>query len=583
MEQEALGNAAFAKALTAHLGKIRGLVGCRAIGGQEGRWKELAQFGRLPSTEGLEAELVAFDPQAGGAVRPLGAGKAGWCATYSCAGPTVQLYVVLLLDDIAPAELQSVLGQVEQKIGWVLVEAERAFAQSAGHAALSTEIGAAVLIEAAEASSRMVLADQWIARLERALSPDLVGVTWVDDHAPRLAAISGGGIVSQPGSKRSAVETLAHHAVERRSAVALDVATALPALREAMAALQAARALCVPVYEADPCRAVVVLLWSDPAARVPDQAAADVIGKVLGEALVIQNRAHPALLLRARHWIFDVVRLVFGQRAVKLKLTLLAIAVVLGVAALTPTIHRPAFNARIEARDRLIVAAPFDGFLAETSVQLGDSVAAGKILIRMEDSDLRLEASRLVAERQQLLSALQNAQAQRNTAEARNLDAKLRQNEVEAALVTDQLARASVTADRAALVVAGDGPKRVGGRVRLGDTLLELASKDSLAAQALIDEDWVADLPENATATLLLAAWPDRPIPLRLTRITSETEQSDGRNAFVAWLDFTKAPEVALMDGMRGIVRIDAKPASVLQRFGRGIGRWVSRTLWRWE
>lgn len=583
MEAEALGSAEFAKALSAHLGKLRGLVGCQAIGGQNGQWKELARFGRVAVSDVLEAELAAFDPHAGGAVRPLTAGRSGWRASYSCAGPTVQLYVVILLDEMAPADLQTILTQVEQRIGWVLVEAERTFARAAGNAALSVEIGAAVLIEAADASSRAVLADQWIARLERALSPDLIGVTWVNDHTPQLAAISGGGLVQQPSSTRSAIETLAAEAVERRSAVVLDVTTAPSELAAAMTQLHATRAVCLPIYDGDPCRAAAVLLWSDATAHVPDQAAADLIGRVLGEALTIQSRAHPSLLLRARHWIVGLLRSIFGRRVLKLKLAVLAVALLLIIAALTPTNHRPAFNARIEARDRLVVAAPFDGFLVEAPVKLGDSVKPEKILIRMDDSDLRLEASRLIAGRAQLQSAVQSARAQRDMAGARNLDAKLRQNEVESALVQDQLSRATVVAGREALVVSGDAAQRVGGRVRLGDTLLELATKDSLATQALIDEDWVAELPDNATATLLLVAWPDHPIPLHLTRITSETEQSDGANAFIAWFDFDTFPEMALMDGMRGIVRVDAKPASALQRYGRGIGRWASRLLWRWE
>jgi len=582
MDGDTAANETFARVLSRHLGRLKGLVGAQAIAGSEGTWKELARFGRI-GTEGLEAELAAFDPAAGGTVRPLAEGQGGWRASYSCAGAQLQLYVVVVFAQLSPTELQTVLVELEQRIGWVLVEAERATGKAVSDTALSVEIGAAVLIEAAEAASRDMLADQWIARLEKALGPDLVGVAWVEDHTPRLAAISGGNFVHQPSQSRSALEVLATVAVERRSALVVRADEATGAAAEALAELQVAQALALPVYEGDPCRAAVICLWRDPGATVPDPSAADLIGKVLGEALKIQSRSHPSLVHRGWNWGRGLARTVLGRRALKLKLALVLVAAVLMVAAVVPTTHRPAFNARIEARDRLIVAAPFDGFLMEAPVQLGDTVAPGRVLIRMEDSDLRLEASRLAAEAEQLQTAAQNARARREMAEARNLDAKLRQNRVEAALVEDQLARATVTAERDGLIVGGDAPKRVGGRVRLGETLLELAATDSLATQVLIDEDWVADLPENATGTLLLAAWPDRPIPLRLTRITSETEQSDGANAFVAWLDFDQMPDFPLKDGMRGIVRVDAGSASALQRFGRGIGRWVTRTLWRWE
>lgn len=288
-------------------------------------------------------------------------------------------------------------------------------------------------------------------------------------------------------------------------------------------------------------------------------------------------------MARGRAWAGGLVRRIFGRRALKLKLAGASIAAVLILAALSPTHHRPAFTARIEARDRLVIAAPFDGFLAEAPVQLGDTVRPRQVLIRMEDSDLRLESSRLAAEAEQLQTAAQNARAKRQMAEAHNLDARLAQNGVEADLTAGQLERALVRAARDGLIVAGDAPKRVGGRVRLGETLPELASTDSLAVQALIDEDWVADLPPGAQGTLLLAAWPDHPMPLRLTRITSQTEPSEGVNAFVAWLDFDARPDIPLVDGMRGIVRIEAGPTSALGRYGRGIGRWVQRSLWRWN
>ncbi|PZX49689.1 multidrug efflux pump subunit AcrA (membrane-fusion protein) [Cereibacter changlensis] len=579
MQSTQRDSADLGQALARHLGKLNGLIGCQAILRHEGGgWREVARLGRIAS-DGLEAELAGFDPQAGGTVRPLEGGK-GWRAGYACAGPSVELFVALTLGEMPAAELQTRLTQIEQRIGWLLVEAERSVARSAQDAVLSTRIGAEVLIEAAEAASRAQLADQWIARLERALTPDLVAVCWVAGHAPKLAAISGGGLATQPSRQRSALEQLAEAAVEARGALILDAGDGP---EEALAVLDAGRAMALPVYDGDPCRAAVVLLWRDPAAVLPDAEAAGLIARVLGEALTIQGRAHPALLRRFGNWLSGLARAIFGRRALKLKLAAVILAAGLLAAALTPSQHRPAFDARIEARDRQVIAAPFDGFLAAAPVQLGDAVAPGQELVRLEDSDLRLEGSRLAAEAEQLRTAMQNARAQRDTAELRNLTARLSQNTVEAALVGDQIARATVTADRDGLVVAGDAWKRVGSRVRLGDTLLQVASLDSLATLALIDEDWVADLPPEAPGVLLLAAWPDRPIPLHLQRITRETEATDGANAFVAWFDFEAPPEMALMDGMRGIIRVEAGPTTLLGRYGRGIGRWFERSLWRWR
>ena len=364
MQSTQRDSADLGQALARHLGKLNGLIGCQAILRHEGGgWREVARLGRIAS-DGLEAELAGFDPQAGGTVRPLEGGK-GWRAGYACAGPSVELFVALTLGEMPAAELQTRLTQIEHRIGWLLVEAERSVARSAQDAVLSTRIGAELLIEAAEAASRAQLADQWIARLERALTPDLVAVCWVAGHAPKLAAISGGGLATQPSRQRSALEQLAETAVEARGALILDAGDGP---EEALAVLDAGRAMALPVYDGDPCRAAVVLLWRDPAAVLPDAEAAGLVARVLGEALTIQGRAHPALLRRFGNWLSGLARAVFGRRALKLKLALLLLAAGLLAAALTPSQHRPAFDARIEARDRQVIAAPFDGFGVEANL-----------------------------------------------------------------------------------------------------------------------------------------------------------------------------------------------------------------------
>ena len=54
--------------------------------------------------------------------------------------------------------------------------------------ALSVDLGAAILLEASQAHTRAELADQWIARIESALTPDLVAVVWIALAAPLAMA-----------------------------------------------------------------------------------------------------------------------------------------------------------------------------------------------------------------------------------------------------------------------------------------------------------------------------------------------------------------------------------------------------------
>ena len=63
----------------------------------------------------------------------------------------------------------------------------------------------------------------------------------------------------------------------------------------------------------------------------------------------------------------------------------------------------------------------------------------------------------------------------------------------------------------------------------LGDPLIELARPGSIAVRAFIDETWVLDIPEGCDGlAVLLAAFPDQPIPVQLERITTEAQMRDG-------------------------------------------------------
>ena len=97
----------------------------------------------------------------------------------------------------------------------------------------------------------------------------------------------------------------------------------------------------------------------------------------------------------------------------------------------------------------------------------------------------------------------------------------------------------------------------------------------------MIDEDWVADLQDGMQGELVLSAFPDRPLPVVLDQITSDVQSIGGVNSFRAELDFERPEDLALLDGMRGVVRLDAGRTTVLGNYTRGIRRWMQSFLWR--
>lgn len=568
------------------LGQIKELTGAQVCIRQTGEpWREVARFGHL-DVEQTEADLMHFDPEAGGAVAPIKDQEGSdWRASYSCAGAVLDIFVVAFIAGRDPGAVQKILVRLEQRIGWLVVALEKTEVSETQIAGLPDALSSDILIEAALAKNKGQLADQWIAQLENGYGPDMVSVCWVDGYHPKLAHVSGGARVTQNSDKREALETLAREAIEAREPVFRSSEDSL--MERHFQTLQSSRSLSIPVYQGDPCRAVVTLIAGPNELHqdrdLPGGHTAELLSKLLGHALKVQHVAHPSILRKLRNWALGVLYVIFGKRAAKLKLSLAVIAAAVFIASFVPSQHYPAFSARIEARDRVVIAAPFEGFLSEVSVDLGDHVSAGDTVLQMDDADQRLELSSLAAKRAQIEAALLVARGERNTANVRNLEARLKEIEAETRLIEAQVSKASVIADRAGLVVAGEAPKRVGSRVRLGDMLLQIATTDSLATMALIDESWVSDLPENAQGELLLAAFPEQPISVTLQRITAQTEVDEGTNSFIAWLDHEIPPEVTAMDGMRGVVRLEGGYTTLLGRYGRGIARWARQIFWQWS
>jgi hypothetical protein len=100
---------------------------------------------------------------------------------------------------------------------------------------------------------------------------------------------------------------------------------------------------------------------------------------------------------------------------------------------------------------------------------------------------------------------------------------------------------------------------------------------------AFLDEDWVADIAAGTTGTVLLTAYPQSPLSVSLTTVTTDAQPRDGVNTFGAWFEVEIEGNVTVLDGMRGIVRLEVPQTSVLAAYSRGPMRWFRRTLWRWS
>ena len=129
---------------------------------------------------------------------------------------------------------------------------------------------------------------------------------------------------------------------------------------------------------------------------------------------------------------------ILGPRYPGLKLAAVLGALLLLSVAMIHTEYRVGARTVIEGSTQLAIAAPFDGFIAESLVRAGDTVRTGQPLARLDERDLLLERSRWRAERDQLQRKYQVAMVQGDLSAMGVIGAQINQSEAQLALAQDK-------------------------------------------------------------------------------------------------------------------------------------------------
>ncbi len=226
---------------------------------------------------------------------------------------------------------------------------------------------------------------------------------------------------------------------------------------------------------------------------------------------------------------------------------------------------------RIEAAaelttDRIqVISAPFDGYLGQVSANLGDRVAAGAPLARLDTRELQLQATDLSAERARYQAEADRSRAQGQTAETQVAAARAAQAQARLQRVQLQLAQAQVAAPFDGVIVEGERKELAGAPVRQGDRLFRLARVEDLYAVIHVPERDMRELPTQARGTLRLLGQPGRDIPFSVEAMVpvAQVRGTQGSQfALKVKLDEASAPW--WRPGMSGLAQVDAGDRAIL-------------------
>ena len=369
--------------------------------------------------------------------------------------------------------------------------------------------------------------------------------------------------VPRPGSAPSMID-LAHRTLIRRTGDDIVLSVPLPVRGRSVGALTVTRK-----------RGEGELLVLDPDAVEELRLAAAGIGPVL--KLKYDERRWWSG--RARDLAGRALTAVFGRRPAIMLGAIVCVLAVLMPFVLTGS-FRISADAVLQGSQQRAAVALIDGYIFDSRIRAGDTVAQGEVLALLDDRDLRLEESRLKANVQKAGQAVRDALASANRAESAQANAQFEEAKAALDLVNQRLARLEIVAPISGMVVAGDLSQKLGAPVAQGDILFEIARMDSYRVLIDVSEYDLAHVERGKTGKLVLASLSDTEIPFTLTGIAQVSTPAGGENTFRVEADVT-GPVEGLRPGMEGIAKIDIGRARLAWIWGRSTLARLQVFLWR--
>lgn len=252
-----------------------------------------------------------------------------------------------------------------------------------------------------------------------------------------------------------------------------------------------------------------------------------------------------------------------GRRGAAPRHSAWKLAGALGLVGLVSLFFIP-WDYRIDARltlrskDLVFVPAPFDGYLRQVHVDMGDKVKAGQVLMQLDTRELVLEESMAQADVLRYSREAEKAQALRQLAEMQITMARRDQSASRLALIRHQLANAKVTAPQDGVVVEGELKKNLGAPLRKGDLLLKLAQTEDSYLELEIDQADVHEVQVGSRGQFALVGRPEQRYAIEIDRIDPASTLREGKNVYLARGRLQEGIAPWWRPGMGGTARIEA-------------------------
>jgi multidrug efflux pump subunit AcrA (membrane-fusion protein) len=302
---------------------------------------------------------------------------------------------------------------------------------------------------------------------------------------------------------------------------------------------------------------------------------------LLAPFLMLKRDQERGLQARMADGIGSTLGTLFGLRYLKTKLVVIVVATILTMASLVEADFRLTADAVLEGEVQRVVAAPISGYLLSSAVRAGDTIRKGEIMASLNDSELKLELTRLNGRLQKSRREYREAQSARDLVGYRVIKEQINQIIAETELIEQQLQSIHLTAPFDGVVIEGDLSQALGSPVESGDTLFKIAPLDDYRIILKVDEREIAYIEQGQQGLLTLSSLSQQSMPIRIERITSVAKAADGANFFRVEASLPEAG-LNLRPGMEGVGKINAGRESMVWIWTHDVIDWLRLWVWSW-
>jgi RND family efflux transporter MFP subunit len=246
------------------------------------------------------------------------------------------------------------------------------------------------------------------------------------------------------------------------------------------------------------------------------------------------------------------------------KLIGIGVAILLAVLVFGLVDYRVDSPCALRAENAVFLSAPFNGYIDEVKVDIGDEVKQGDLLATLDTRDLLLEEAGAVADQTRYLRETEKASAADHPADMRIAQAQAEQARVRLEIVRFRRSQANIVAPFTGVVVEGDLKKRIEAPLKQGEVLFKIARIDHLYVECSVNERDVHELKVGGKGEIALSSSPHLRFPVKIARIEPAAQAADAANVFIVRCVAEGSEHAWWRPGMSGVAKLDVGSRSLL-------------------